>query len=71
MQKFFKTHKMVRGTVADPSAFRSLCGRSSFRVMDVESLQVGANVSAGDDVDCKFCLALLRNRNVASGSEAA
>jgi hypothetical protein len=55
-----KTHHAVRGTVADPEALRSLCGRSSGRVWRVETLEAGQNVNdAGEQVTCKFCLRLM------------
>lgn len=62
-----KTHQVVRGTVADPDAFRSLCGRSSGRVWRVETIESGANVAdAYEQVTCKFCLSLLQNRKATS-----
>ena len=55
-----KTHQAVVGTVADPEAIRSLCGRSSGRVWRVETIESGQNVNdAGEQVTCKFCLRLL------------
>jgi hypothetical protein len=56
-----KTHQAVKGTVADPDAMRSLCGRSSGRVWNVETIESGQNLGAAVEVDCKFCLALNRN----------
>lgn len=55
-----KTHQAVRGTVADPEAFRSLCGRSSGRVIRIENIELGANDNRdGGEVTCKFCQRLL------------
>ena len=62
---FFKTHQAVKGTVADKDAMRSLCGRSSGRVMLVETLERGQNLGEGGKVDCKFCLQLLKYRKAA------
>lgn len=55
-----KTHQAVKGTVADPQAYRSLCGRSSGRVIRIDTLEAGQNVNdAGEPVTCKFCLRML------------
>lgn len=37
--KNIKTHQAAKGTVADPDALRSLCGRSSGRVWLVETIE--------------------------------
>lgn len=58
-----KTHKAVKGTVADPQAYRSLCGRSSGRVIRIDTLERGQNVNdGGEAVTCKFCLQLMNRR---------
>lgn len=57
-----KTHQAVRGTVADPDALRSPCGRSSGRVWNVETIEAGQNVGERDEVNCKFCLNILATR---------
>lgn len=57
-----KTHQAVKGTVADPEALRSLCGRSSGRVWLVATITSGANVGDAGEVDCKFCLKIISAR---------
>ena len=59
--KFVKTHQAARGTVADPDALRSLCGRSSGRVWLAETIESGQNLGDASEVDCKFCLRLTAN----------
>lgn len=54
-----KTHFAVKGTVSDPDAFRSLCGRSSGRVIRVDTIETGQNFGSREDVTCKFCLRML------------
>jgi hypothetical protein len=59
--RMVKMHKAVKGTVADPEAFRSLCGRSSGRVWRVSTLENGQNLNdEGEQVTCKFCLQILK-----------
>ena len=58
-----KVHQAVRGTASDPDAMRSLCGRSSSLVWNVETIENRQNVTeAADAVTCSFCLRLLRAR---------
>lgn len=55
-----KTHQAVVGTIADPEALRSLCGRSSGRVWRVDTIENGQNLNdTGEQVTCKFCLRIL------------
>lgn len=54
-----KTHQAVKGTVADPEALRSMCGRSSGRVWRVDTIENGQNIGESNEVNCKFCLRMM------------
>ena len=68
MADMVKTHQAVVGTIADPEALRSLCGRSSGRVWRIETLENGQNLNdTGEQVTCKFCLRIMEaKRKLAS-----
>jgi hypothetical protein len=59
-----KTHLAVKGTVSDPDAFRSLCGRSSGRVWRIDTIENGQNLDTADKVNCTFCLRIMKNHNI-------
>lgn len=55
-----KTHQAVRGTIADPEANRSLCGRSSGYFWRVDTIELGQNITdAAEQITCKFCLRIM------------
>lgn len=58
-----KTHLAVKGTVSDPTANRSLCGRSSGYVWNCETIENGQNIGGEQQVTCKFCLRIMSSRS--------
>jgi hypothetical protein len=54
-----KTHFAAKGTVADRNAFRSLCGRSSGRVIRIDTIEQHQNIGTEQEVTCSFCLRIL------------
>jgi hypothetical protein len=58
-----KKHLARKGTVSDPEAYRSLCGRGSALVWNVETIESRQNFTLKtEEVTCKFCLNLMGAR---------
>ncbi len=58
-----KKHLAKKGTVSDPEAYRSLCGRGSARVWNIETIESRQNfTTSSSEVTCKFCLGRMNAR---------
>jgi hypothetical protein len=63
MSEQFKIHWGIEYRFFGEKRNRSLCGRSSGRVMDVRTLDVNANVTNDPkEVTCSFCRRALERR---------
>lgn len=59
-----KTHKQITYRAHGEERTRTLCGRSSGKVWNTQTLESGQNVGSDKEVTCSYCLRIMHYRKI-------